>query len=195
MSRKKISKTKAKKTTNKAKNQKKTSSILSMEKELRSLPAKLIKQLRKESARLKKAESTTQSSLKKMQAQKKVITNKQNTLSAKLKDKRSTTVKNQLFALKKNSAKTDRNIAQLTAELTTTKNQSSVISQKQAEILYISKEIAQLDKKTKTKPAKPTIKSSKKTRTQAVPLEPQYPTEKVEEFIDSSLHEPAEMES
>lgn len=186
MSRKKISKNKAKKTIKKAKNQiKTTSSILSMEKELKSIPAKLIAQLQKESARLKKQESRTQSGLKKLENKKRVATNKQNALNLKAQDSRSTTIKKKLVAITKITHKIEKNISQLTSELSFIQNQLHLTTEKQAQIVSISQEIAQLDKKTKIKSTKVATKSSKKAPAKIEPLQPQ--TENMNELLDSSL--------
>lgn len=190
MSRKKISKNKAKKTIKKPKNQiKAISSILSMEKELKSIPAKLTAQLSKEAAKLKKQESRIQTSLKKLENQKRVANNKQNSLTLKAQNARSGTAKKQLVAINKIIQKLEKNITQLVSELSHTQNQLSLTTEKQYQILSISKEIAQLDKKSKIKSTQVATKSSKKASSQIEPLQPK--AENLNELLDSSF-QPAE---
>jgi hypothetical protein len=195
MTRNNVTKVKAKKTINKTKTHKKaktSSSIQSMEKEFKNMPAKLIQQLRKEATVLKKQESNINLSLKKMQKQKKLIANQQAILLAKAQGKKSESIKKQLLTIKKNNDKLNHSMTKLTSDLEKIENQLTIVSEKQAQFTYISKEVAQLDKRTKSK--SPT-KLHKKLKPNVQPLDPQDTKQPIQELIDSAIPQTTEMES
>jgi hypothetical protein len=198
MSRRNVSKVKVKKTINKTKKQKKaktSSPIQSMEKEFKNMPAKLIQQLRKEAVILKKQESNINLSLKKIQKQKKSVTNQQTLLLAKSQGKQSGSIKKQLLVIKRNDDKINQSMTKLTSELERIQNHLSIASEKQAQFIYISKEIAQLDKRAKLKLPKASTQSRKKLKPEVKPLAPRDTMQPIQEFIDSTLPQTTEMES
>jgi hypothetical protein len=194
MSGKKLAKAKSQKNKNtmKKKTKSNTSTQL-LEKEFRSMPALLIQQLRKESAALKKQESSLRASLKKTQQQKTVADNKHTSLVAKYAEKQSATLKKQLNASKKINDKLNQNLKQLTSGLAKIQIQLSNTSDKQAQFLLISKEIAQLGKKTK---AAITInKPAKRSKPRIEPLNPQDTNQQIQQMIESALSQPTETKS
>jgi hypothetical protein len=209
MARNNTAKVKAKKTINKSQKQKKatkmSSSIHSMEKEFKNMPAKLIKRLRKDTAALKKQESTLNVSLKKTQKKRQLIADQQADLFAKAQERPNASIKKRLLAAQKKNDKINKNMTKLTSDLEKIQNQLSILSRKQAQFTYIGKEITQLDKKEITqldkevevKPSKSTIKSRKKLNPDMDihPLTPQDTTQPVQELIDSNLPETLEIES
>lgn len=180
----------------KAKNQKKaktSSSIQMMEKEFKNMPEKLIQQLRKDTLSLKKQELDLNLSLKKMQKQKKLMDSQQASLVAKSQEKTSKSIKKQLLAVKKNAIKLNKSLTTVTSDILKIQNQLSIASAKQAQFLYIKKEIAQLDKRAKTKSSTSPINSRKKLKPEMEPL--QDTTQPIQELIDSTLSQIVDIES
>ncbi len=146
MSRKKMKpvvKSKAKKTASKrpTKNVGMVSTS-AMEKEFKSMPAKLAAQYRKEALTAKLQEKKLSADLKKAQVLNKAILVKQ----TKTGTKATPTAKKQLATIKKTLSKSNSSITQLSTQIGKVKKTIAALAQKQVKFSTIGKELAKLNK-------------------------------------------------
>lgn len=131
-----------------------------MEKAFKSIPGKLLAQLRKDQKQLKQNELQLLSTLKQMEAQKKVSQKKQDVLTTKLNNKATPALKKQATVLKVASKKINQSISLLEKQIAKIKKENQLLSDKRAKFASLSKDILKLEKQWKA-PAKPQEKAKK----------------------------------